>query len=96
MEELCSLGSDPNYVCSKTSTKSTEANGTATIEAGRSATTPVGNEAGSSDEEEDDDEDTTATASAMIVNKTTNQSDTKTPVPLVDYILNVVSETFSN
>lgn len=89
LEELCSLGSDPNFVCSKPAAKTNDTIGANNIEIGRATTAPVGNEAGSSDEEEDEDDDT-ATATPAISIKTTT-SDAKTPVPLVDYILNVVS-----
>lgn len=56
-----------------------------------SSHTPVGNEAGSSDEEEDDDDDTTTPTTTTAINIKATNSDAKTPVPLVDYILNVVS-----
>lgn len=87
LEELCSLGSDPNYVCSKPAAKTNEANGSTANDIGRTNNTPVGNEVGSSDEEEEEEDDGTTAATLAIKAAST---DAKTPVPLVDYILNVV------
>lgn len=100
LQELCSLGSNPNYICAKPSSKSGENisvpsdNSRASIPAG------VGNDGGSSDEDDDDDDDTATGAANSGVDKPSNAEqpstsagvlDTKQPVPLVDYILNVVS-----
>ena len=82
------MGSDPNYVCSKPAAKTNEANGTSSNDIGRANSTPVGNEVGSSDEEEEEEDEGTTTTTAIALKTVTN--DAKTPVPLVDYILNVV------
>jgi len=82
------LGSDPNYVCSKPTAKSNESSGTNANDIGRSNNAPVGNEVGSSDEEEEEDDDAAASSTTITMKSTT--TDAKTPVPLVDYILNVV------
>ncbi|XP_054168845.1 E3 ubiquitin-protein ligase HUWE1-like isoform X3 [Oppia nitens] len=98
LEELCLLGTDPNYVCSKPTAKSNDTNGSGVGGANnndvvRNNNTPVGNEVGSSDEEEEEDDDATNAATALTLKTNGNggtSSDAKTPVPLVDYILNVM------
>lgn len=67
LNELCALGSNPNFVCSKSPlTKSIESaqgssgvDGAASGSGARPGPLPTGNDAGSSDEEEEEDEDAT-------------------------------------
>ncbi|XP_076304373.1 LOW QUALITY PROTEIN: HECT, UBA and WWE domain containing E3 ubiquitin protein ligase 1 [Tachypleus tridentatus] len=93
LEELCAMGRDPRYVCSRPAIK----NETATTSGFRTST--VSTEAGSSDEEDDDDEETgghtvTGTlksgAEKQVTPEISTGSETKIPIPLVDYILNVM------
>lgn len=92
MEELCVMGRDPRYICSRPTAK------TETVTASVTRMANVANEAGSSDEEEDDDDDA---AGAPVQGPLPKSSDrgasgepnyvgSKIAVPLVDYILNVV------
>lgn len=87
MEELCNLGTDPKYVCWKP-------------QKGSSGESPhpaprVANEAGSSDEEEEDEEEASTSSHPQredaSVDPNTAVNSEKTPIALVDYILNVVS-----
>lgn len=86
------MGRDPHYVCSLPAAK------TESITAAVNGMANVTNEAGSSDEE-DDDEDAPSAPVQDPLQKTANKeisgesngTDSKTPIPLVDYILNVVS-----
>lgn len=105
LTEVCSMGSNPNYICSKSS-KGVEGNQTS-ADGNRHGMMPSNNDGGSSDEDEEDDDDTTQgppiSTSGHTVSKSGNQASTssgqlvadKQPVPLVDYILNVVSVTLS-
>lgn len=88
LNELCQLGTDSKYVCHRAHTKSDTA--------GTTVTRPSGNpEAGSSDE--DDDEEEEASTSSHTQRDENSQEMTssqepseKTPIVLVDYILNVM------
>lgn len=89
------MGRDPRYVCSRPTAK------TETVTAAVTRMANVANEAGSSDEEDDEDEDAPGAPVQGPLQKTTDRGisgetngiGSKTPVPLVDYILNVVSIT---
>ncbi|RWS28597.1 E3 ubiquitin-protein ligase HUWE1-like protein, partial [Leptotrombidium deliense] len=92
LKELCSLGSDPNCICSKPAAKSGD--GSQGNSDRLRPVIPVNTPAdGSSDEDEEEDEENTTTASGS--GKQVDQissaqpADTKQPVPLVDYILHV-------
>lgn len=99
LTEVCNLGTNPNYFCSKSS------KGLEGINAVSDSRITDGNrnDGGSSDEEEEEDEDTAPGAASSqessAVQKvnpqqpstSTGQLVDKQPVPLVDYILNVVS-----
>lgn len=94
LEELCAMGRDPRYVCSRPTTK-TETTVTTTTTRNNN----VANEAGSSDEEEEEDEETggnpvqgslAKASSERCATSEANGLESKTPVPLVDYILNVM------
>lgn len=82
------MGRDPRYVCTRPATKPETVTTTVTRIAN------ISNDA-SSDEEEEDDDDTSSTPVQAPISKPTNErndpSSSKTAVPLVDYILNVVS-----
>lgn len=88
LEELCALGRDPKYVCSKANPK-TETPAPAEVQ----TTT---NEGGSSDEEEEEDDETSTnqpqdnTSQAEQIEQTPAPLTEKQPVPLVDYIHNVM------
>ncbi|XP_015788441.1 E3 ubiquitin-protein ligase HUWE1 isoform X3 [Tetranychus urticae] len=100
LKQLCELGSDPNFVCSKPAAKGPESNpgqndSIRPVMPGGSA------EAGSSDEEDEEDEETTTAAppGSLIPTKPVQElastssappNNNKQPVPLVDYILHVM------
>lgn len=101
LTEVCSLGTNPNYFCSKSS------KGLEGLNAVSDSRVSDGNrnDGGSSDEEEEEDDDTAPGAtnsqdSGTIQKVPPEQPSTssgqlvdKQPVPLVDYILNVVRYT---
>lgn len=103
LKELCELGENPGYICcTKPSGKSSEQSiNSVNVDVRTSSQQISTNEgAGFSDDEDDDDEDS---ASTLVPNPSTLkstltptkaptlQSETvKTPVPLGDYILNVM------
>ncbi|KAF5283384.1 hypothetical protein FQA39_LY04760 [Lamprigera yunnana] len=82
--EVCHLGTDPKYICWRPHSKSESSPVT--------VRTPINNE-GSSDEE-DDDEEEASTSSHNAQNESqeasTSGTSEKTPIALVDYILNVM------
>lgn len=86
------MGRDPRYVCSLPAAKTENVTPAVTEMAN------LANEAGSSDDDEEDEDAPSApvqdplqkTADKEISGESSNV-DSKTPVPLVDYILNVVS-----
>ncbi|KAG8199864.1 hypothetical protein JTE90_015857 [Oedothorax gibbosus] len=89
LEELSVMGRDPKYICTKPTTKPETAPTTTTTRMPN-----ISNDASSDDEEEDDD-DTSSTPVNPPVLKSSNEKDSngsnsKTAVPLVDYILNVM------
>lgn len=115
LNELCSLGSNPNYVCSKSSKEGGEVTTDPTSRGARQTIANIsGNDGGSSDEDDDDEEDPTGMSerngretnsqgqeerptTVEDVTKSPQPSTSsgitetiKTPVPLVDYILNVM------
>ncbi|XP_060039488.1 E3 ubiquitin-protein ligase HUWE1 isoform X10 [Erinaceus europaeus] len=90
LEEICNLGRDPKYICQKPSIQ--KADGTATAPPPRS--NHAAEEASSEDEEEEE-------VQAMQSFNSTQQNDTepnqqvvgteeRIPIPLMDYILNVM------
>uniref|UniRef100_A0A670KLH3 E3 ubiquitin-protein ligase HUWE1 n=1 Tax=Podarcis muralis TaxID=64176 RepID=A0A670KLH3_PODMU len=90
LEEICNLGRDPKYICQKPSIQ--KADGTATAPPPRS--THAAEEASSEDEEEEE-------VQAMQSFNATQQSEAESsqqvvgteeriPIPLMDYILNVM------
>ncbi|KAF8790741.1 E3 ubiquitin-protein ligase HUWE1 like protein [Argiope bruennichi] len=94
LEELCAMGRDPRYICSRPTAKPE------VVTAAVTRIANVSNDAGSSDEEEEDDDDTGSTPVQGPLPKTQNDrnngidsngtNSSKTAVPLVDYILNVM------
>lgn len=99
LRELCTLGTSPNFICSKSSSKACE--GVISAADGNRQVMQPGNDAGSSDEDEEEEEDATnqGTDSSALVKRSMDQqnassstgsSDEKQPVPLVDFILNVM------
>jgi E3 ubiquitin-protein ligase HUWE1 len=90
LEELCVLGHDPNYVASSRIQKF-EATQSQSVRAGAVEATG----GGSSDEEEDDEEEATSSSNPAPVRGIEAEvgaivPSEKTPVPLVDYVLNVM------
>ena len=90
LEELCALGKDPNYIASSRTQK---------FEATQSTSARTGpveaTGGGSSDEEEEEEEEATSSsnpAPARGIEAETGavMPSEKTPVPLVDYVLNVM------
>ncbi|XP_077544919.1 HECT, UBA and WWE domain containing E3 ubiquitin protein ligase 1 isoform X4 [Haemaphysalis longicornis] len=113
LEELCSVGRNPAFVCSRPAAKS-EAAGGVPGSGSQASATPGGagvgaggrgsglaNDAGSSDEEEEE-EDVDPAPTVPSTPKAADEgkagasgapgaaSEARTPVPLVDYILNVM------
>ncbi|XP_035214633.1 E3 ubiquitin-protein ligase HUWE1-like [Stegodyphus dumicola] len=92
LEELCAMGRDPRFICSRPTAK------TETVTAAVTRIANVSNEAGSSDDDDDDEEDAASSAVQGSLSKTANERcstevndvGSKTAVPLVDYILNVM------
>ena len=93
LEQVCSLGRDPKYVCWKTSGKGDVAP-IPGVEA-RGASGGGGGEA-SSDEDEEEEEDPgvqreeTSNLETHVQTETSGEGLEKEPVPLVDYVLNVM------
>ncbi len=98
LEEVCALGRDSKYICWKASAKPEQASGAATTVEPR----PAGNEGGSSDEEDEEEEEGNSNQAAQD-GQAGGQTDAvappavipasqaeKEPVPLVDYIHNVM------
>lgn len=87
LDEIYIYGTSPQYVCeSYTSKKSSS-----------SPDPPPANNAdggGSSDEEEEEDKD--APSTSYYVHAEASQGKPHTPIPLIDYIHNVVSKLFEN
>ncbi|KAG4070284.1 hypothetical protein HA402_009847 [Bradysia odoriphaga] len=95
LQELVKLGTDPKYICWRAQGKN-ETSPTAS-NSRMPGTESAGNDGGSSDEEDDDEESTSShhnqqrdvntkqesTASSVEANE-------RTPIPLIDYILNVM------
>ncbi|GFY42597.1 e3 ubiquitin-protein ligase HUWE1 [Trichonephila inaurata madagascariensis] len=94
LEELCAMGRDPKFICSRPATKPD------IVTAAVTRIVNISNDAGSSDEEEEEEEDTGSTAVPGTLSKSQNDrgsgmetngfNSSKTAVPLVDYILNVM------
>ncbi|XP_032797159.2 LOW QUALITY PROTEIN: E3 ubiquitin-protein ligase HUWE1 [Daphnia magna] len=90
LEELCALGHDPNYIASSRTQKFEAAQSTS------ARTGPVeATGGGSSDEEEDEEEEATSSSNPAPPRGIETETGTvvqseKTPVPLVDYVLNVM------
>ncbi|XP_064633553.1 E3 ubiquitin-protein ligase HUWE1-like isoform X3 [Lineus longissimus] len=89
LEEVVSMGKDPKYICQKPQPKS-DSSTTVTLRS------PTPNEGTSSDEEEEEDDipnaqsQTTPTKSVASDVETTQPSAERTPIPLMDYVLNVM------
>lgn len=86
------MGRDPRYVCSLPAAK------TESVTAAVNGISSVRNEAGSSDEDDEDEDAASAPVQDPLqktadkeISEEPNGVDPKTPVPLVDYIQNVVS-----
>lgn len=90
LEELCALGHDPNYIASSRTQKFETAQNTS------ARTGPVeATGGGSSDEEEDEEEEATSSSNPAPARGIEAEAGAavpseKTPVPLVDYVLNVM------
>ncbi|GIX92131.1 e3 ubiquitin-protein ligase HUWE1 [Caerostris darwini] len=95
LEELCAMGRDPRVICSRPTTKPDIVTTTVITRISN-----VSNDAGSSDDEEEDDDDTGSTPVQGPIPKSqidrsngtelNGSNSSKTAVPLVDYILNVM------
>lgn len=88
LQELCQLGTDTKYVCQRAHSKSE-------VTAPPVPRAPGANEAGSSDEDDEDEEEASTSSHTNRdenSQETTNNqtSSEKTPIVLVDYILNVM------
>ncbi|KAM7044740.1 E3 ubiquitin-protein ligase HUWE1 isoform 11-T14 [Molossus nigricans] len=90
LEEICNLGRDPKYICQKPSIQ--KADGTATAPPPRS--NHAAEEASSEDEEEEEVQAMQSFNSAQQNETEPNQqvvgTEERIPIPLMDYILNVV------
>ena len=89
LEELCALGNDPNYIAASR-TQKFEANQNSSARTG----VVEGTGGGSSDEEEDEEEEAASSSNAVAPREAeaggVAVASEKTPVPLVDYVLNVM------
>lgn len=86
LEELCVLGRDPKYICWRAQNKMDVSPAP--------APRPTGNNEGGSSDEEDEDEEEASTSSHPQREDAASDSSAlheKTPIALIDYILNVVS-----
>ncbi|XP_072344004.1 E3 ubiquitin-protein ligase HUWE1 isoform X9 [Scyliorhinus torazame] len=93
LEEICNLGRDPKYICQKPSIQ--KADGTASAPPPRS--NHAAEEASSEDEEEEEVQAMQSFSSSMAVQQSDpepNQqvvgTEERIPIPLMDYILNVM------
>ncbi|XP_043426215.1 E3 ubiquitin-protein ligase HUWE1 isoform X7 [Prionailurus bengalensis] len=90
LEEICNLGRDPKYICQKPSIQ--KADGTATAPPPRS--NHAAEEASSEDEEEEEVQAMQSFNSAQQNETEPNQqvvgTEERIPIPLMDYILNVM------
>ncbi|XP_036889651.1 E3 ubiquitin-protein ligase HUWE1 isoform X9 [Sturnira hondurensis] len=90
LEEICNLGRDPKYICQKPSIQ--KADGTATAPPPRS--NHAAEEASSEDEEEEEVQAMQSFNSSQQNETEPNQqvvgTEERIPIPLMDYILNVV------
>lgn len=92
LEELCAMGRDPKYICSRPAPKN---DSTTSINTRNSN---VSTDTGSSDEDDDDDDETGGNPVSSLLKSGTEKptvpellgTEMKTPIPLVDYILNVM------
>nr|CAI5859676.1 unnamed protein product [Callosobruchus analis] len=86
LEELVVLGTDPQYVCWRPHSKSE-------VSPSNNTRSPANTE-GSSDEEEDDEDETSTSSqnaqSEPQAQASSSSSSTRTPVALIDYILNAM------
>lgn len=90
LKTLCQLGRDANYVCWRPQKGSIADSAQSSLRASRGS-----NEGGSSDEDDDDEEEASTSShpqreDATTVDPTATTCHEKTPIALVDYILNVV------
>lgn len=82
LNELCQLGTDPKYICWRPHSK--------TETTPNNASRPTTNAEGSSDEEDDDEEEASTSSHNQAESQAQAGSSEKTPIALVDYILNVM------
>ncbi|KAG1653506.1 E3 ubiquitin-protein ligase HUWE1 [Nymphon striatum] len=110
LEEVCAMGNDPKYVCTRPTTSNKieiiTSGGSSSNSGQRNSSTNRTNADGgaSSDDEDDEDEESSTTSSNLkngpsdgasgedknIIGDNVNNDSSKTPVPLVDYVLNVM------
>ncbi|XP_025833004.1 E3 ubiquitin-protein ligase HUWE1-like [Agrilus planipennis] len=83
LHELCYLGTESKYVCWRPHSKQDPQS---TSNTPRPSTTTEG----SSDEEDDDEEEASTSSQNQSDSQVHGRSDNKTPIALVDYILNVM------
>lgn len=83
LHELCQLGTDPKYVCWRPNSKQDTSP--------RSTSRPAANTEGSSDEEDDDEEEASTSSHNQAESSQEQAAESeRTPIALVDYILNVM------
>uniref|UniRef100_A0A4W3GNT3 E3 ubiquitin-protein ligase HUWE1-like n=1 Tax=Callorhinchus milii TaxID=7868 RepID=A0A4W3GNT3_CALMI len=93
LEEICNLGRDPKYICQKPSIQ--KADGTASAPPPRS--NHAAEEASSEDEEEEEAQAMQSFSSSLAAQQGETEpqqvvgTEERIPIPLMDYILNVVS-----
>ena len=92
LEQVCALGRDPRYVCWKPSSSSSSKDGAngSNNGPGLAMSRNGGHGEASSDEEDDEDGDTGGDVTAVVSENIPAPSPEKEPVPLVDYVLNVM------
>lgn len=82
LQELCQLGSDPKYVCWRPHSKQDPSPS--------NTSRPAANTEGSSDEEDDDEEEASTSSHNQADSQEQAAESERTPIALVDYILNVM------
>lgn len=83
LEELVYMGTDPKYVCHRAHSKPDMANAPV-------SRPPSNTEAGSSDEDDEDEEEASTSSHTQRDDISNQEPSEKTPIVLVDYILNVM------
>ncbi|XP_046406854.1 E3 ubiquitin-protein ligase HUWE1 isoform X2 [Ischnura elegans] len=88
LEELCTFGRDPKYVCWRPQNKAELS--TVVARGGNGGNRNNEGGGGSSDEEDEEEEEAAAATSTSAAAPATGGANERIPIPLIDYILNVM------